>query len=57
MVKRGIIGYLIRILEREHSQSQLMDELQMLVVIFLKKLSIFSENKAEMVLPSGLYGR
>ncbi|RKO93016.1 kinesin-associated protein-domain-containing protein, partial [Blyttiomyces helicus] len=43
MIKRGIIKYLIIMLSRKTS------ELQILVVTFLKKLSVFRENKDEMV--------
>lgn len=43
MKKRNIIPSLIRALERDN------DDLRILVVTFLKKLSIFRENKDEMI--------
>ena len=43
MKNKGMVGMLIKILDRENF------ELLILVVSFLKKLSIFIENKNEMV--------
>lgn len=42
MAKKNVLGLLMKALEREN------DELQVLVVTFLKKLSIVQENKDEM---------
>lgn len=42
MAKKNIVGLLMKALEREN------DELQVLVVTFLKKLSIIQENKDQM---------
>ena len=43
MKNKGIVSYLTRLLSRSN------DELIILIVSFLKKLSIFGENKDEMV--------
>lgn len=43
MKNKGIVSMLVQLLERENV------DLLILVVSFLKKLSIFMENKAEMV--------
>ena len=48
MVNRGIIRYLARTLERRNPDRELLDDLHLLAVTFLKKLSVFRENKAEM---------
>ncbi|KAJ3186592.1 hypothetical protein HDU85_007412 [Gaertneriomyces sp. JEL0708] len=47
MVKRGVIRYLVGLLDRKTP------ELVILMLTFLKKLSIFKENKDEMVKNSG----
>lgn len=43
MKNKGIVSMLVQLLERDNV------DLLILVVSFLKKLSIFMENKAEMV--------
>ncbi len=53
MVNRAIISYLVRTLERRNPDRELLDDLHLLAVTFLKKLSVFRENKAEMVRNAG----
>nr|CAG4641607.1 EOG090X049M [Eurycercus lamellatus] len=48
MRKKGIVSLLIRTLQRKHLHSSV-NELNYLVLTFLQKLSIFGENKDEMV--------
>jgi hypothetical protein len=45
----GIIGYLVHTLERRNPDRELLDDLHLLAITFLKKLSVFRENKVEMV--------
>lgn len=49
MKNRDIIMYLVKMLGRKNSDRKFLDELHLLIVTFLKKLSIFAENKAQMV--------
>ncbi len=50
MKQRHIVRHLIRMLARTNRMNRsFLDELLLLIVTFLKKLSIFEENKSEMV--------
>ncbi|KAI8609481.1 kinesin-associated protein 3 [Chytriomyces sp. MP71] len=51
MVKRDIVRYLTTILDRETS------ELLVLTITFLKKLSVFKENKDELVQSDSVYNK
>jgi len=52
MVSRKINELLIKVLQHDSADRSYLDEqLLPLIVTFLKKLSIFAENKAEMVRP------
>lgn len=48
MVNRSIIKHLVLILERKNPDRKFLDELHLLIVTFLKRLSIFTENKTQM---------
>jgi hypothetical protein len=49
MKSRNIIRHLVSMLKRTNADRKFLDELHLLIVTFLKKLSIFAENKSEMV--------
>lgn len=49
MKKRKIVIHLCRMLKRKNKDRKFLDELHLLIITFLKKLSIFTENKEEMV--------
>ncbi len=49
MKNRGITKHLVQMLERTNQDRKFLDELHLLIVTFLKRLSIFAENKSDIV--------
>jgi hypothetical protein len=49
MKSRKIMKHLIKMLKRTNPDHMFLDELHLLIITFLKKLSIFDENKSEMI--------
>ena len=49
MVKNGIVKYIIKTFDRQNRFTTWLDELFLLLLTFAKKLSIFQQNKQQLV--------